>query len=311
MAFLSLSDFYHATTVDGSTSSRSEDDRGGTVNQESSSEERHQQTMTQLEQNQAAAQELSFPWQSPPSTRFADVGNYTDTIEAIRKTVLRPLVTTEASYERFGVTPARGILLYGPPGTGKTHLAQAIAGELGYPYVELSGGDLKSKWLNESTQNVATLFQEAAAFDECVIFIDEIDSLLADRTDSLHQEHAQVVNEFLAQLESDNPEFVFIAATNRPDRLDDAATRRGRFDQQFEIELPDQAGRKSILQVLLREKPTTLDDEALAQIAAMTDTCSGADLAAIVADASRLAAEANAAAITRTHLETACAEALE
>ena len=177
------------------------------------------------------------------------------------RSVLRPLSHTDAAYERFNVSPPNGILLHGPPGTGKTHFARAIAGELGHPYLELSAGDIKSRWVNESTEQVNQLFNEAEQFDRCVIFVDEIDALLAGRGNDLHREHAQVVNEFLAHLDDEDPSFLLIAATNRADLLDEAATRRGRFDQQYEVGLPDKEARELIFRVRLRELPTELDEE--------------------------------------------------
>jgi SpoVK/Ycf46/Vps4 family AAA+-type ATPase len=117
------------------------------------------------------------------------------------------------------VSPPNGIVLYGPPGAGKTHFARAIAGELGHPYLKLSAGNIKSKWVNESTEKVNQLFTEGEQFDRCVIFVDEIDALLAGRGDNLHREHAQVVNEFLAHLDEVDPNFLLIAATNRADPL--------------------------------------------------------------------------------------------
>ena len=183
------------------------------------------------------------------------------------RSVLRPLSHTDAAYERFNVSPPNDILLHGPPGTGKTHFARAIAGELGHPYLELSAGDIKSRWVNESTEQVNQLFKEAEQFERCVIFVDEIDALLAGRGNDLHREHAQVVNEFLAHLDDEDPSFLLIAATNRADLLDEAATRRGRFDQQYEVGLPDKEARELIFRVRLRELPTALDEDAYQYLA--------------------------------------------
>ncbi|ODR80405.1 AAA family ATPase [Haladaptatus sp. W1] len=220
----------------------------------------------------------------------------------IMRSVLRPLSHTDAAYERFNVSPPNGILLYGPPGTGKTHFARAIAGELGHPYLELSAGDIKSRWVNESTEQVNQLFNEAAQFDRCVIFVDEIDALLAGRGNDLHREHAQVVNEFLAHLDDDDPSFLLIAATNRADLLDEAATRRGRFDQQYEVGLPDKEARKLIFRVRLRELPSNLDEEDFETLAEQTADRSAADIVGIVDDAAMRAAERDAEAITKDDL---------
>ncbi|RBI60834.1 ATP-binding protein [halophilic archaeon] len=218
------------------------------------------------------------------------------------RSVLRPLTRVDDAYERFNVSPPNGILLYGPPGTGKTLFARAIAGELGHPYLELSAGDIKSRWINESTEQVNQLFNEAAQFDRCVIFIDEIDALLAGRGNDLHREHAQVVNEFLAYLDDEDPNFLVIAATNRPDLLDEAATRRGRFDQQYELSLPDKDARKAIFRVQLCDRPTALDEVEYRELADRSEGLSSADIVGIVDDAAVSAAERNAEAITAADL---------
>lgn len=230
-----------------------------------------------------------------------------ETLKAkIERSILRPLTRMDDAYERFNVSPPNGILLYGPPGTGKTLFARAIAGELGHPYLELSAGDIKSRWINESTEQVNQLFAEAAQFERCVIFIDEIDALLAGRSADQHREHAQVVNEFLAHLDDEDPNFLVIAATNRVDLLDETAMRRGRFDQQYEIGLPDKAARKAIFRVRLRDRPTTLDADDYETLAESTADCTAADIVGIVDDAAMDAAERDAAGITREDLLDRC-----
>ena len=245
---------------------------------------------------------LEYGWEPAPDVRFGDIGGQDELKKDITRSVLRPLSQIDEAYERFNVSPPNGILLYGPPGTGKTLFARAIAGELGHPYLELSAGDIKSRWINESTEQVNQLFGEAAQFDRCVIFIDEIDALLAGRGNDLHREHAQVVNEFLAHLDNEDPNFLVIAATNRVDLLDEAATRRGRFDQQYEIGLPDHDARKAIFRVQLRDLPTALDEEAYDELADRSEGLSSADIAGIVDDAARHAAERDAEAITLENL---------
>lgn len=246
--------------------------------------------------------DLTFNWESAPTTTFRDVGGMDDLKRNIMRSVLRPLSHTDAAYERFNVSPPNGILLHGPPGTGKTHFARAIAGELGHPYLELSAGDIKSRWVNESTEQVNQLFNEAEQFDRCVIFVDEIDALLAGRGNDLHREHAQVVNEFLAHLDDEDPSFLLIAATNRADLLDEAATRRGRFDQQYEVGLPDKEARELIFRVRLRELPSNLDDDDYETLAEQTADRSAADIVGMVDDAAMRAAERDAKAITKDDL---------
>jgi SpoVK/Ycf46/Vps4 family AAA+-type ATPase len=257
---------------------------------------RNEETMTDIQSN------FTFGWKSAPSTRFSDVGGMDDLKREMLRSVIRPLSHTDAAYERFNVSPPNGILLYGPPGTGKTHFARAIAGELGHPYLELSAGDIKSRWVNESTEQVNQLFNEAEQFERCVIFVDEIDALLAGRGNDLHREHAQVVNEFLAHLDDDDPSFLLIAATNRADLLDEAATRRGRFDQQYEVGLPDKEARKLIFRVRLRELPSDLDDNEYETLAEQTADRSAADIVGMVDDAAMRAAERDAEVITKDDL---------
>lgn len=253
-------------------------------------------------QERPVLRNLEYGWESAPDVRFSDVGGIEELKKDIERSILRPLTRVDDAYERFNVSPPNGILLYGPPGTGKTLFARAIAGELGHPYLELSAGDIKSRWINESTEQVNQLFNEAAQFDRCVIFIDEIDALLAGRGNDLHREHAQVVNEFLAHLDDEDPNFLVIAATNRPDLLDEAATRRGRFDQQYELGLPDKDARKAIFRVRLRDRPTALDEAEYRELADHSEGLSSADIVGIVDDAAVSAAERNAEAITAADL---------
>ncbi len=152
--------------------------------------------------------------------------------------------------------------------------------------------------MNESTEQVNQLFNEAEQFDRCVIFVDEIDALLAGRGNDLHREHAQVVNEFLAHLDDEAPSFLLIAATNRADLLDEAATRRGRFDQQYEVGLPDKEAREKIFEVRLQSLPTELDQDEYEELAELSTELSSADIVGIVDDAAMKAAERDAQAIT-------------
>ena len=287
-----------------STQDRSQQESQPIKQQEQSQHQNHNtEAMTEMQSD------LTFNWESAPPTTFRDVGGMDALKRNIMRSVLRPLSHTDAAYERFNVSPPNGILLHGPPGTGKTHFARAIAGELGHPYLELSAGDIKSRWVNESTEQVNQLFNEAEQFDRCVIFVDEIDALLAGRGNDLHREHAQVVNEFLAHLDDEDPSFLLIAATNRADLLDEAATRRGRFDQQYEVGLPDKEAREKIFRVRLRELPTALDEDAYQYLADRSEGLSSADIVGIIDDAAMRAAERDATAITAKDLRKSFPEA--
>ena len=151
--------------------------------------------------------------------------------------------------------------------------------------------------MNESTEQVNQLFNEAEQFDRCVIFVDEIDALLAGRGNDLHREHAQVVNEFLAHLDDEDPSFLLIAATNRADLLDEAATRRGRYDEQYEVGLPDKEAREKIFKVRLQTLPTKLDQRSR-ETSRTIQRFSSADIVGVVDDAAMQAAERDAQAIT-------------
>jgi|AntDeeMinimDraft_6_1070357.scaffolds.fasta_scaffold01086_2 AAA+ superfamily predicted ATPase len=262
-------------------------------------------------QEQPIPSQLQYGWQSAPDTGFADVGGMEQLKTEVESSVIRPLTRLDAAYERFNISPPNGILFYGPPGTGKTLFARAIAGELGHPYLELSAGDIKSRWVNESTEQVNRLFAEAAQFDRCVIFIDEIDALLASRESDVNREHTQVVNEFLAHLDADDPNYLVIAATNRAELLDEAATRRGRFDQQYELGLPDRDTREAIFRVRLDELPTDLDNTAYRKMAEQTEGVSSADIAGIVDDAAMRAAERDADELTLEDLHMSLPDQLD
>ena len=283
-----------AAQPESTSSARSADSARSTVDRTSDEPTRTSSIQSSVD--------LTYLWDTAPDVGFVDVGGMDELKSDIERSVLRPLISTDAAYERFNISPPNGILLYGPPGTGKTHFARAIAGELGHPYLELSAGDLKSQWINESTEKVTQLFREAEQFERCVIFIDEIDALLAERGNDLHHEHAQVVNEFLAQLDAEEPNFLLIAATNQAERLDEAATRRGRFDQQYEIGLPDREAREAIFRVQLRDVPTELDEQTYEQLAAQTEGLSSAEIAGIVEDATVRAAEREARTLSREDL---------
>ncbi|MDS0243050.1 MULTISPECIES: ATP-binding protein [unclassified Haloferax] len=246
--------------------------------------------------------ELTYDWESPPDLTYQDVGGYRDVTSRLRRRAITPLTASSDAYTRFGVSPPTGILLYGPPGTGKSHLARATAGELGFPYLELSQADLTSKWINESAGKVRQLFDEAEQFEHCVIFIDEIDSLLRTRQGSGHSEDTKVVSEFLARLEDEDTNYLLIAASNQPDLIDDAIRRPGRFDEQFEIGLPDAEAREEIFRVQLRERHPSLSDEDYRALARKSDGLSAADIEAVANSAAFDAAEQDAPTLTYNDL---------
>jgi len=183
--------------------------------------------------------ELSHSWTKESDVTMADYGGRPELTETIRNSVIVPFRDRPEQAKQLGV-PVPSILLYGPPGTGKTYLAKALAGEIGYPYVTLSGGDMLSRYINASTENVNELFAEARAIAEqaggALIFIDEIDSVLkARQSTNQHAEDQKVVNEFLTQIEDIGEEnILFMGATNVHDELDSAALSR--FDKELFVD---------------------------------------------------------------------------
>lgn len=245
-----------------------------------------------------------FPWTISPKVTFEDVGGLCGVKRELSVDVLKPSQQPEKA-AKLGVN-APNIVFYGPPGTGKTFLATALAGELAYPFVKLSGADIQSKWINESAQKVNDLFREArdvaAEHGGAVVFIDELDSVLNNRDGhaNAHAEDAKVVNEFLAHLEdTEENNIVFIGATNRIDSLDDAGIRSGRIDKKVQIGPPDQAGRKAILRAQLAGRQHHLSDDHLVRIAARTEGFVAADLELLVRSAAKrvLARDGEAIAI--------------
>ena len=237
--------------------------------------------------------ETEFNWTTSTDVAFEDVGGMDEVKTELHRDVVKPLTTHREKAEELGITPTN-IIFYGPPGTGKTHVAEALATELDLPFAKLSGADIQSKWINESSQKVNTLFNEARdvaeRYDGAVIFLDELDSVLKKRDEagSAHEEDNKVVNEFLSQLEDTSDHgTVFIGATNRLEVLDSAGIRSGRIDKKIHIGIPDTEARTAILEAQLRDRPHCLTGEQIRAIAKQTDGMTAADLANLVEDAAR------------------------
>lgn len=237
--------------------------------------------------------EPQYPWQVGTDFEMADVGGLEHCKDVLERNVIKPLKTEASRLNALGIEPSN-VLLYGAPGTGKTMVAKAVASETALPFVRLSGGDLTSKWINESPQLVKRLFREASAVadshDGAIIFLDELDSLLAQRDAQSHEENRKVVNEFLNELQETPRNVVVLGATNRFDDLDPAAIRRGRFDKHVEIGYPDLNARIGILRSQLRCRNFGLEFKDIRNIAEMTSGMSGADLARLVDEAAHNAA---------------------
>jgi transitional endoplasmic reticulum ATPase len=234
--------------------------------------------------------ELSHSWTKESAVTMADYGGRPELTETIRNSVIVPFRDRPEQARELGV-PVPSLLLYGPPGTGKTYLAKALAGEIGYPYVTLSGGDMLSRYINASTENVNELFAEARALAEhaggALVFIDEIDSVLKARNSSnQHAEDQKVVNEFLTQIEEIGEEnILFMGATNVHEELDSAALSR--FDKELFVDLPEEQTRREIIATHLSDRAHSVTDNEIADLAASTDGYSARDLTKIVTDAAR------------------------
>ena len=219
-----------------------------------------------------------------PRVQWSDIGGVTDAIDKLKEGIELPLKNPEA-FARLGIRPAKGFLLYGPPGTGKTLLAKAVAREAEANFISMKSSDLLSKWYGESEQQIARLFQRARAVAPCVIFIDEIDSLVPARGSGQGEPQVtgRVVNTILAEMDGleELRSVVVIGATNRPALVDPALLRPGRFDELVYVGTPDRGGREQILGIHTQNMPLA-DDVSLAQLAARTERFTGADLEDVV-----------------------------
>ena len=219
-----------------------------------------------------------------PNVAWSDIGGVSDAVDKLKEGIELPLKNPDA-FRRLGIRPAKGFLLYGPPGTGKTLLAKAVAKEAEANFISMKSSDLLSKWYGESEQQIARLFQRARAVAPCVVFIDEIDSLVPARGSgqSEPQVTGRVVNTILAEMDGleELQSVVVIGATNRPTLVDPALLRPGRFDELVYVGTPDPAGREHILRIHTAKMPLG-DDVDLAGIAAQTDRFTGADLEDVV-----------------------------
>jgi transitional endoplasmic reticulum ATPase len=219
-----------------------------------------------------------------PNVRWSDVGGLDDARERLREGVELPLKNPEA-FRRLGIRPAKGFLLYGPPGTGKTLLAKAVAREAEANFIATKSSDLLSKWYGESEQQIARLFARARQVAPTVIFFDELDSLVPARGGGLGEPQVteRVVNTILAEMDGleELQSVVVIGATNRPNLIDPALLRPGRFDELVYVSVPDEAGRRRILEVHTAKMPLAGDVD-LSSLAARTERFTGADLEDLV-----------------------------
>jgi transitional endoplasmic reticulum ATPase len=220
-----------------------------------------------------------------PRVTWEDIGDLEEVKERIREIVELPLRHPEL-FNRLGIEPPKGILLYGPPGTGKTLLAKALANEIGAYFTAINGPEIMSKFYGESEERLREVFREAEQKAPAIIFIDEIDSIAPKREEVTGEVEKRVVAQLLALMDGlkERGRVIVIGATNRPDALDPALRRPGRFDREIEIPPPDKRARREILAVHTRNVPLA-EDVNLDNIAEITHGYTGADLAALVKEA--------------------------
>ncbi len=242
-----------------------------------------------------------------PQTTFADVAGCDEAIEELGE--IKEFLQEPAKFQAVGAKIPKGVLLYGPPGTGKTLLARAVAGEAGVPFYSISGSDFVEMFVGVGASRVRDLFEQAKENAPAIVFIDEIDAVGRHRGTGMgggHDEREQTLNQLLVEMDGFDVRggVILIAATNRPDVLDPALLRPGRFDRQIGVEAPDLAGRTQILKVHARGKPLAegVDLEAVAR---RTPGFSGADLANVLNEAALLAARNNETTIDNSALDEA------
>ena len=240
-----------------------------------------------------------------PKITFRDVAGVDEAVEELHE--IKEFLENPKKFQALGARIPKGVLLYGPPGTGKTLLARAVAGEAGVPFFSISGSDFVEMFVGVGASRVRDLFEQAKQNSPCIIFMDEIDAVGRHRGAGLgggHDEREQTLNQLLVEMDGfemkDN--IILIAATNRPDILDPALLRPGRFDRQIVVDRPDRMGRKKILEVHTRGKPLAreIDVDALA---GQTPGFTGADLRNLVNEAALLAARNGKREITQVELE--------
>ncbi|WP_172191564.1 ATP-dependent zinc metalloprotease FtsH [Actinomyces faecalis] len=242
-----------------------------------------------------------------PEVTFDDVAGEDEAVEELEE--IREFLAEPEKFQAVGAKIPKGVLLYGPPGTGKTLLAKAVAGEAGVPFFSMSGSEFVEMFVGVGASRVRDLFEQAKENAPAIIFVDEIDAVGRHRgsgTGGGHDEREQTLNQLLVEMDGfdASTNIILIAATNRPDVLDPALLRPGRFDRQVAVEAPDMAGRAAILRVHAKGKPMTRDVD-LDQVAKRTPGFTGADLANVLNEAALLTARSNAHLIDNRALDEA------
>ena len=242
-----------------------------------------------------------------PKTTFADVAGVDEAVEELQE--IKEFLAEPAKFQAIGAKIPKGVLLYGPPGTGKTLLARAVAGEANVPFYSISGSDFVEMFVGVGAARVRDLFTQAKANAPAIVFVDEIDAVGRHRGAGMgggHDEREQTLNQLLVEMDGfeANGSVILIAATNRPDILDPALLRPGRFDRQIAVERPDHKGRQQILEVHAKGKPLEENIDLLT-LARRTPGFTGADLANVLNEAALLTARAGKQLIDKESLDEA------
>ena len=240
-----------------------------------------------------------------PKVTFDDVAGADEAVEELGE--IKEFLENPKKFQALGAKIPKGVLLFGPPGTGKTLLARAVAGEAGVPFFSISGSDFVEMFVGVGASRVRDLFEQAKQNSPCIIFIDEIDAVGRHRGAGMgggHDEREQTLNQLLVEMDGfeANVNVILIAATNRPDVLDPALLRPGRFDRQIVVDRPDRSGREAILKVHSKDKPLGTEID-LGVLAGQTPGFTGADLANLINESALLTARAGKKTITMFELE--------
>jgi transitional endoplasmic reticulum ATPase len=241
--------------------------------------------ITELEIIPELPESMKLEEKAIPAVTYEDVGGMKGVIQRVREMIELPLRHPEL-FERLGVEPPKGVMLYGPPGTGKTLLAKAVANESGANFISISGPEVMSKWYGQSEENLRKIFDDAEKNAPSIIFIDEVDSIAPKREEVTGEVERRVVSQLLTLMDGlkKRGKVIVIAATNRPNAVDPALRRPGRFDREIEIPIPDRAGRLEILKIHTRSMPMEKDVD-LKWLSDITYGYVGADLWALAKEA--------------------------
>ena len=257
--------------------------------------------------NQFGKSKAKVVTKDTPTVTFEDVAGSTESVEELRE--IKEFLADPAKFQSMGAKIPKGVLLFGPPGTGKTLLARAVAGEAGVPFFSISGSDFVEMFVGVGASRVRDLFNQAKQAAPAIIFMDEIDAVGRHRGAGMgggHDEREQTLNQLLVEMDGFDVSagVILIAATNRPDILDPALLRPGRFDRQIVVDRPDLVGRQEILKVHARGKPLA-DDADLEVIARRTPGFTGADLANLINEAALMSARQGEDLVSMASLEMA------